>query len=292
METQTETREIFFKNSGTSGNEDRRLRRLFAEYDRLSLFWGRFLTKKLAIPVAAELESVEKTPFSQLTPEKPSPMVLCRALFEPPAVPFYMEFDRALLEAVLDRLEGDDDFTPRQSSKPLTKADTAVAEYFFDCLGEVFAGFCGEEYRLSDLSVRDGYQTAEIDPKSFFFAFNWKIRAVGLDFFLRISLPSVLTALLPQRGERLGPKEEEESNNSEIIVRILAGQVRLSDRQWSEISVGTLLKTDIPADEPFWLTVGNRGLFRVRPGEYRGSAAVEILEPCTPETPSERQTDD
>ena len=68
--------------------------------------------------------------------------------------------------------------------------------------------------------------------------------------------------------------------------------MRLSDRQWSEISVGTLLKTDIPADEPFWLTVGNRGLFRVRPGEYRGSAAVEILEPCTPETPSERQTDD
>lgn len=274
MNERFENGEILSKNGAYQGDAagDERLRRLMAQYDRLSPVLSRFFTKKFGFSPAVTLQRLERTTLKGLKSREKCSSLAGRISVETLGVPFFIVWDDRLIPILLDRLQGGDlSAHSAQTAQILpTPLDRALIAELCDRLAPLLASFWREEFRLGKATIETGPDLSEWDEKSYFFIFSWEIRQFEQDFRLELCLPSVLSSVI---------SDFEGNESTETELTILAGRIPWSNQVAENLVAGGILPTEIPADGLFEAVFRGRTVFWVRPGEFQGEAAVEIVMP-------------
>ena len=294
----TERQKLYRKEKSGEGCEsDRLLRRLFDEYDRLSLFLARFLTKKSGENAAVQLESVERiaaeADFSE--PESffcPIPIVPADALEEAeesdkiddhfaPDPSAGTQIDRRLLTAILERMTGSKEFQPGQN-RALTRTEERLALSLIAPLAEIFSAFWLPEVQPGEITIdenglSDSGRGSKNRPEPLF-RLIWKARLAGKTFSIALILPeSRLSFFLPEKTVETPEAPVIDRKRTEL--RVLAGLVRIPSRDFRRLAPGDLIRTTLSADAPFMLFDEKEPIFHVRPGSFHQLLAIEILDP-------------
>lgn len=274
MSERIEKGEILSKNGARLNDAavDARLRRLMAQYERFSPVLSRFLAKKFGFSPDVSLQRVERTTLFGLKKRENCSLLAGRISVETFGVPFFILWDERLIPILLDRMQGGDlsPLTTQNAYTAPTPLDCALIATLCDQLAPLLGSFWREEFRLGKTSIGAGPEENEWDEKSYFFIFSWEIRQFEQNFLLELYLPSVLASVI---------SDFEGAEASETELTILAGRVPWSDCVAQNLAAGEILPTQIPADAFFEAVFRGRTVFWVRPGEFQGEAAVEIVAP-------------
>lgn len=265
-----ENREVLSKNGTQRGESsgDRRLCRLMTQYDRFSPVLSRFLAKRFGFAATVSLERVERACLSALFSRETPCSRSARIPVETLGVSFFIAWDDRLVPLLLDRLQGGGDSPDDSPPKAPTPLDDKLTAELADRLALLLGSFWREEFRLGSARMTAGPEESEYGKKTCFFIFCWEIRLQERTFLFELTLPSELSAVISDAGM-------DETVRSPL--RILAGRIPWTDETAENWRPGAILSTDIPADALFLAEWKGRPRFWVKPGEYQGQAAVEIV---------------
>jgi len=252
-------------------------------YDRFSPVLTRFFTKRFGTDAQVSLDRVESAPFSALMNRGSAANFPARIGIQTVEIPFFLSLADELTSILLDAALGDTAPEPDPFFGELTRLDRRLLEEIYNRLADSIARFWREEYVLLPARILpipdwtvpvwgDSDRNSEgfrLDDETDFFILTWMVRICQREFSLELYLPSLLMPVLSDA--------EPAALSSEL--RILAGRIPFTPETASLLYPGEVLLTGIPAGALFDAVCDGKILFQVRPGEYRGEAAVEIVPP-------------
>jgi flagellar motor switch protein FliM len=262
--------------------------------------WEAGLSRALHMPVKVPLLGMTRVSGAEFLESLPQPTCLYRLQCELGSGSLWLDMNPSILHPMLDRLLGGRPAPERLRPRPLTELELDLAARILDrMLAELEATWSGARpLRLTWEKVKDELRgPAELGLNEPLWLFQLQVNLGSVQGVVSLGWTK---ELLERLGSQLSAADHEvvehsrhedarsgqgwnshrpTARNERLTLRATLQETTIRREELEELSVGDIITTDHPVDQPLIVTVNGVPRFLASPGILQGRTAFRVLGP-------------